>query len=524
MNHLLVISVSFALLSPAAAQPAGNSHLQSAVVFFRQGQYEKALAEFKEAHIAQPKDASIDNLIGVTETKLGSLDDANQNYNQAIKLNPHLPGPHKNLAVNYLNAKRYDLAERELKSALDLNPHDPFVHYYLAALYLNTARDKEAVEQLEPARALLENDPELLYQMASACLRLKMSAAALAIIGDMEQHSALTIDQEYKLGILLSELKMYPEAVDRFTRIVQLQPESWSSKYDLSVVLIDANRSAEAATILQQLALTRANDPSLLTLLGLAYEGAGDPPKALNSYEAAVRADPENPDRYLDYTRLLMDLNRYDVATQIVQQGMKNTPDAYALNVRMGSIQAVQGEYDEARQSFQKAIQMHPEIALGYFALAQSYMRQGRDQEACQVLAAARKIVQPDAMLEYIYGLVLSHLSQTEEATAAFKRSIVLNPELAEPHDELGNLYFHSGLIQSARNEFEHVIELAPQQVNAHYQLSMIYARLGDSAKSKQMADETQQLLQQQREERLKAQAARMRGFQSKVIAAEAAK
>jgi tetratricopeptide (TPR) repeat protein len=124
--------------------------------------------------------------------------------------------------------------------------------------------------------------------------------------------------------------------------------------------------------------------------------------------------------------------------------------------------------------------------------------------------------VPPDAMLEFLYGLVLSHLSETEEATAAFKRSIALNPGLAEPHDELGNLYFHAGLIQPARIEFERVLELAPQQVNAHYQLGMIYARLGESAKSKEMANQTQQLLKMQREEELRAQAARFRGFQTK--------
>jgi tetratricopeptide (TPR) repeat protein len=232
MNRLLVVPVLFALTVSVAPQPAGRSHLQNAVVLFKQGQYEKALAEFKEAQVV-PNNASIDNLIGVTETKLGSLNEANRYYTQAIKLDPQLSGPHKNLSVNYLETKNYGQAERELKSALGLNTRDPFVHYYLATLYLDTARDKEAVEQLEPARELLENDPELLYQMASACLRLNMSAEVLSTIREMEQHSTLSIGQEYKLGLQLSDQKMYPEAVDRFERIVQMQPDFWGSKYDL---------------------------------------------------------------------------------------------------------------------------------------------------------------------------------------------------------------------------------------------------------------------------------------------------
>jgi tetratricopeptide (TPR) repeat protein len=516
MNQLLVVLILLAPLTSAVAQTAGSSHLRNAVALFKQEQYEEALAEFKEAHVAQPEDASIVNLIGVTETKLGSLDEANCYYIQAIKLDPHLPGPHKNLAVNYLDTKNYDLAEKELKSALVLNSHDPFAHYYLATLYLDTARDKEAVEQLEPARTLLDNDPEHLYEMASACLRLNMGGTALSIIGDMEKRSTLNIGQEYKLAVLLSGQRMYPEAVDRFKQIVQMQPDFWGSRYDLSIALVNADRPAEAVAILQPLSEKHPADPNILTLLGLAYEATGNTSKALDSYEAAVRAEPENPDRYLDYTRLLMDLDRYDVAAQIVQRGMNDTPDAYGLSVRLGSIQMIQGRYDEARESFQKAIETHPEIALGHVAFAQSYMRQGHDQEASQVLAASRKIVSPDAMLEYIYGLVLSHLSKPEEASAAFKRSVALNPELAEPHDELGKLYYQSGQIQPAKIEFERVLELDPQQANAHFQLSRIYARLGDPAKSNEMAKETQLLLQKQREEGLRAQAARMSAFQAK--------
>ena len=514
MKRIFPLPVLLALFGVAAAQSTANSHLQSGLALFKQGQFESALEEFKQAHIAQPQDASIDNLIGITDTKIGNLDEANRYYTQAIQLNPQLPGPHKNLGFNCLTAKMYDLAERELKIASDLSPRDPFVHYYLATLYLATSRDKEAVEQLEPARALLKNDPYLSFQLVLACLRVHSTPEALSLIGDMEQRSALDIGEEYKLAIQLSEEKMYPEAVDRFRRIVQIQPGSWSSKYDLCIALIHANQPAEAVTILQELSLTRGNDPNLLTLLGLAYEAMGNSPQALKSYESAAKADPENPDRYLDYTRLLMDLDRYGEAAQIVQQGMKNTPDAYALNLRLGSIQMTQGQYDDARQSFQKAIQTHPEITLGHIALAQSYMRQGRDREALQVLTDSRKTLTPDAMLEYMYGLVLSHISQREEAIAAFKRSIALSPEVAEPHYELGKLYFESGLTQPARIEFERVLELAPQHANAHYQLSRIYQRLGYSTKSKEMAQETQQILQRQREEALRAQAARIKGFQ----------
>ena len=503
------------LLVVAAVAAAQDAHVRQGVVYFQQQQYAKALEEFQQAHAARPDDASVDNLIGIAETRLGQIEEANQYYKLAIGLDPKLAGPYKNLAVNYLSASHYVLAEEVLKEAVRLAPQDPFVHYYLAELYLDTSRDREAVAQLGPARALIEKDAELGFQMAAACLRLDMKTEAAELISKLESGPGLNVEEEYRLGVLLAERKMYPAAVARFRRIVEVQPASWTAKFDLAVALIDANELPEAIGVLEPLATERSNDAKLFTLLGAAYEATGDYPRALKAYASAVQNDPDNSDLYLDYTRLLMDLDRYGEAAQIVQQGIKNAQDAYALNLRLGSIDMTLGQYDHARQLFQKAINEHPDIALGYVALAQAYMRDGKDADAAKLLADVRGKLPPDAMVEYFYGLALSHLSQNDKAIAALQRSVQLDPKVAESHYELGKLYFQLEQIPQARGEFECVLAIAPDHANAHYQLSRVYARLGETSKSKEMAAETQALLARQREAALQAQRARLGGFQA---------
>jgi predicted Zn-dependent protease len=194
---------------------------------------------------------------------------------------------------------------------------------------------------------------------------------------------------------------------------------------------------------------------------------------------------------------------------------MKNTPDSYALNLRLGSIDMTLGQYDQARQLFQKAIDEHPDISLGYVALAQAYMRDGKDADAAKLLADMCGKPPPDAMLEYVYGLALSHLSKNDEAIAAFQRSVTLDPKVAESRYELGKLYFQLGQIPEARQQFERVLAIAPDHANAHYQLSRVYARLGETEKSKEMAAKTQDLLTRQREAALQAQRVRLAGFQA---------
>ena len=45
----------------------------------------------------------IENFIGITETKLGRIDEANKDYENASASIPKLAGPHKNLGFNYLS-------------------------------------------------------------------------------------------------------------------------------------------------------------------------------------------------------------------------------------------------------------------------------------------------------------------------------------------------------------------------------------------------------------------------------------
>jgi tetratricopeptide (TPR) repeat protein len=501
------------LFSQASAQ-SSDPHLDRGLDLLRQQQYAAALPELESARQAHPNVAAIENFLGITTTQLGQIADADAHYRRAIALNPKLPGPHKNLGFNQLNEKAYPAAEHELKIALALDPHDQFTHYYLASLYLATARDAQAVSELGASQALLTNDPEVEFLMAKACLNTGTVPQALALIQSLADKSQLTLPQNYELALLLTSKQLYPEAVERFAYALALQPQSWIAKYDLAVAKLNAGRAGEALLILQPLAVEQPGNPTILSSLGSAYESAEQLPQALDAYQQAVRADPQNPDRYLDYTRLLMDLDRNDEAMKIVEEGIQGTEDSYALDVRLGVLRIKQARYDDARTALNQAIALHPELVVAYVALAQSFMQQGSDDRAIEPLLKARATLPQDATIEYYVGMVSLRLGRTAEAEVALKNAARLRPEVVEPHSQLGKLYFQTNRLPEAQSEFEKVIALAPSNSNAHYQLSKIYARLGDTRKSAQMAEDTRRLMQSQREAALRLQKSRLGEFQ----------
>ena len=509
--RLILVTLGLCLAGRAFGQ---TSSVQEGFRLFEQGQYEAALREFEDANRARPNNPALENIIGVTYSKLGRIDQADAHYREAIHLNPKLASPHKNLGFNYLGEKRYGEAEKQLKIALELDASDQFAHYYLGMVYLADARDKDAVEQLNGVPSLLDNDPDTAFQFVMACLRVDRSSEAEASLARLERRSTLSAQQQYQLAVLFSDERMYAEALDRFERLDRMNPRSGANQFNLAVAYLNAQKPDEAIRTLEHLRAEHPDDAATLSLLGLAYENAQKVPQALDAYRRALTSEPRNPDRYLDYTRLLMDLNRLDESAQVILRGLNAVNDKYPLYIRLGSIELQRGDFAEARKSFRAAVDLHPEMGLAYVAMAKSYLLEGNNAQAEAILIDARRKIAEDFMLDYFYGLTLERLAKDREAVDVLESAIRLNQNVPEPHYELGKAYLALGRLDQARGEFERVIQLAPEHANAHYQLSRLYAKLGDSQRAREMANETKRLKQGQLDEAIEIQRTRLGQFQ----------
>jgi tetratricopeptide (TPR) repeat protein len=518
-NRILALVVLF--LASACSLAAQNKPLDDGVKLIREGHFDQALPKLEEAHRLAPRDATIENLLGITETQLNHFYQAAIHYRNAIRLDPSQASPHRNLGFNLLTAKQYSAAEPELREALRLNPNDPFAHYYLFLLALATDHDTEALEHASHAEDLIENDPDAGVGLIEVEIRLGRIDEASSGIKNMEAANQLTPAQQYAIAVLLSQHAFYAQAVVCFQRIALLYP-SWESRYNLALALLYGGQFAEASKLLSTLHNERPSNADALMFLGSAFEMQEKMPEALEAYRSAAIADPSNPDRTLDYTRLLMDMDRYDEAIRFIQSGSTETASSSPIKLRLGAVEMIKGDYGAARSAFNEAIAENPELDAGYVGLAQTYARQGNDTEAIRILEAARSKRPGRYLLEYYFGLLASRLGREEEAVVALDRAAQLDPRSPDPSFELGKIYASKQNWPDARKAFEHAVELNPQFPAGHYQLSQVYAHLGLHAQAQQEAQQTKTLMNTQREEVLRKQREREGEFQPQVAAAPA--
>ena len=254
--------------APLLAQDAA---LNQGVELIREGHFEQALPKLEEAHRLAPRNPTIENLLGIIETKLGHVDVANGHYRAAIALDPSQPAPHRNLGFNLLTAKNFSAAAPELREASRLDPKEPFAHYYLLCLALATGRDADAMEQAPPAGRLIDNDAEIAAQLAEAEIRTGQVDAAMALIARFEESGQLLPQREYRIAVLLAQRSFYSQAVNCFRRIASANP-AWQNRFNLALALLYDKKADEAATILTALHAETPNNSDILTFLGSADE------------------------------------------------------------------------------------------------------------------------------------------------------------------------------------------------------------------------------------------------------------
>jgi tetratricopeptide (TPR) repeat protein len=502
--------VFVALALSLSAQPTA---LDEGVRLFREGRFDLALVKLEEAHRIAPRNATIENLLGITETRLGRIDEACDHYRNAIRLDASLAAPHRNLGFNLLNSKDFVRAEPELREAARLDLSDHFAHYYLLQLALATGHDAEALTETSRAGQLVDNDPEAGAGLIEAEIRMGHVDEATSGIERMEKANHLPSTREYSIAVLLSQHAFYRQAVHCFRRIATLD-SSWENRYNLALALLYDNQPAESSTLLAALHAEHPAHADTLMFLGSAFEMQQKIPEALEAYRAALVADPTNPDRTLDYTRLLLDLDRYDEAIQVVQTGMGQTSSTAPLQLRLGAVEMIKGNYVAARDAFQAALATDPKLDVAYVGLAQTYARQANDTEAIHILEAARDKLPGRYLLEYYFGLLAGRLGHVQEAILAFEKAAQLEPNNPDSFYELGKLYGAEQNWPQARLALEHVVELNPESSPAHYQLSRVYAHLGLNSRAGQEARQTHALVDSQRDQALRKQRERAASFQ----------
>ena len=168
-------------------------------------------------------------------------------------------------------------------------------------------------------------------------------------------------------------------------------------------------------------------------------------------------------------------------------------PEAYDLYLRSEPYYGLETREanDQAIRLLEKAVEIDPQFAAAYAALSVAYRTRGFSVEINEpkwvekAAGAVGKALALDPNLAEGYvsrGYLLwsrAHGWSHERAVSDYRHALELNPNLAEAHHQLGNVYNHIGLIDKAEEEIKKAIALDPLNTGIRFRVgvNLLYLR-----------------------------------------------
>jgi len=165
--------------------------------------------------------------------------------------------------------------------------------------------------------------------------------------------------------------------------------------------------------------------------------------------------------------------------------GSPSARDLY-LQGRFYSVRENKADNDKAIQLLEQAAALDPNHALTHAELARAYgtrsfqfePHQKQWEEKSHVELEKAFALAPDLPEAHeVRGFLLwmpANRFPHEQAIAAYRRALVLNPNLDEPHQQLGKIYLHIGLLDEALTELRKSLELNPGNTMARYRIGIV--------------------------------------------------
>jgi len=258
----------------------------------------------------------------------------------------------------------------------------------------------------------------------------------------------------------------------------------WADKYDRELKDIFSVQDEVTRKVVSELALALTTTDSFR----LSRKHAGNF-EAYDMYMRASRekqiAKKENHFKAMEISQRVIDLDPNFAG------GYQILSDLLSKGIRFGWSGSPREDLKKALELAQKAISVDDRFPLSYMALASALLMQGKHEDALTAANTAATIVPGDSITIMWLGYYLQWVGRGEEAVAALRKSMELNPMYLSGRNPtyqnfMGQACFTAGRYEESISNMNKVIEKYGSAASRDPFLIASYSMLGRMEEAKQ--------------------------------------
>ena len=302
------------------------------------------------------------------------------------------------------------------------------------------------------------------------------------------------------LGAALAGLGRFEEAVGEYKIALRQSPRLPGARLNLALAYYKMGRISDAAPQLEkvhaELEKVHAEDPAnhqAVLLLGDSYLRMGENKDVIRVLEPEEKKSPDDVAiAYMLGTAYIR--NKQPELGQVLVDRILRNGDSAEAHLMLGTAKMGIQDYAGARDEFQKAVSLNPNLPEVHGLYAQALHLTGDSDQSNKEFKAELGNDPYNFAANLQLGANAREDENYDAAEQYFTRALTTRPGDPGVRYQLALIAIEKGKLDEARETLESLVKASPQFAEAHVSLSLVYYRLKRPTDGKRERDIVQKL------------------------------
>ncbi len=471
------------LLDDNPTDPAAPLTLQEAAL--RLSRIDDARASLETLRTTN-ETAAIVVALGLLDANEGKLDDAELLFKHALTLDSNSSDAHASLASVLWARDGAKAAETAFRSAFETAKNDPHKQLRYAGFKLKSGNSNAAVEVIDKILGHTPNFvPGLLLkaQIAANEQRLADAAELSAKILRLTPYSPEIIVFDAKLKVGQGETD---EAIKQLEKLTEVYTELAPAYFHLAQAYSANDQPIKSAASLTK-ALTIDPDYAEALLMQAALNARqGNPYDAITSLNRLLENNPADIPAQSLLAQIYLSENKLSNALEIFQSLSDQMPDNPQPPQLAGDVYFRMSENEKGRAALEESLARNQRYLPALERITDLDISEKRFTDALDRIDAQMEEFPDSEFLFFLKGKVFLSSDQGQNGEEALKRAIELKPTFRPAFLLLANYYTSSNQPKLAIQRLVALLDISPDDIDAHMRLGELYERQSDFDKARQ--------------------------------------
>lgn len=419
------------------------------------------------------------SVLGAIRLRQERLAEGAQFLEEAIRLEPRLPGAHLTLAQLYAQQGRPERALGEFRRVLELDPKNATARMALAGSETDKGNYARSLELARPALAAFKDSPEGLFILATDYLKTGDLSAAGRLAEDWRRLSDAPDGGSVRFAELLAGGGLVAEAIGLLEHARRSGPPSYELAFALGGAYLVSGDKARALEAYDLALGVRPDSLLALRQAGAVAERQGELERSLSYWLRARKVAGDDPEVLLGFGRVCLKMDLLDDAEPALARAARARPGEPAYQYPLAAVKVGKKQHEAAQALIEPLVAARPEDAQLQYALGSVLYLQGHLEEAAARLRESLRLQPEQLASRYYLALVARDQGRDKEAIVSLEDLLGRYPDHAPSCEVLGGLLMNERRYPEAETQLRRAIELDPESVKANYQLGLLLARTG---------------------------------------------